>query len=87
MHDVTVLACGTDNPQVNIEPGAGDNANEALLELVDFAHTNIGKEPEELRVIVEGIYRGERVQSEYRHTIYVTDFGAEQRRQGSGVIP
>lgn len=79
MHDVTLLSCGTKNPQLNIEGGAGGKAQEAFLRLVDFAHAHMGEEPEELPVLVEGIYRGQRMGNEYRHTLYVADFRPESK--------
>lgn len=87
MHDVTLLACGADNPQINIESGGGDKAKEAFSQLVDFAHMHMGEEPVELPVMVEGVYRSERVQNEHRHTLYVTDFYPEQRGEGGEAIP
>lgn len=79
IHDVTLLSCRTRNPQLYIEGGAENKAQDAFSRLVDFAHAHLGDEPEELPVMVEGVYRSQRVGSEYIHTLYVTDFRPEQR--------
>lgn len=78
-HGITLVVCGAENPQINIESGEGVKAMQAYSRLTEFAHRQMGQEPEDLPVTVEGIYRSERVQGAYRHTIYMTDFRPEQR--------
>lgn len=71
-HGVTLHACDAKNPQINVE--AGEGGGRAYLRLIEFSHEHMGWEPSDLPVVVEGVYRGERVNGEYRHTLYVTEF-------------
>jgi hypothetical protein len=75
-HEVTLVACGSENPQINIEPGEGRDAEEAYSRLIGFSHQHMGQEPPELPVVVQGVYRGERMGNEYRHTLQVVGFKA-----------
>lgn len=55
-HDITLVACGSNDPQINIEKYEASHAYERL---VDFAHQHMGDEPERLQAIVGGVYRFE----------------------------
>lgn len=74
LHDVTLLACGDRNPQINIERGEVRGAERAYTRLIEYAHVHMGREPRELPVVIEGVYHSERVEDGYRHTVYVSRF-------------
>lgn len=78
-HDVTLLSCGTEGPQVNVESGGEAGAGKAYSRLIKFAHAHMGQEPQDLPVVIEGVYRNEVLRGGSRHVIYVYGFHPDGR--------
>ena len=69
-HDITVLDCGTANPQVFIAPG---NAL-AYENLIDFGVDNRGKNPEQLPVLIDGEFSAKVANGRVVYYMAVDDF-------------
>ncbi|NJB81000.1 hypothetical protein [Xanthomonas arboricola] len=74
IHDITLVECGTNGPQVSIASGEGVNGGRAYMRLIDFAHANMGLEPEDLPVYIKAKYEAGSAEDGFSHKMKIYDF-------------
>ena len=68
---MTLVDCRSRSPQVKFEPGQTSASAKSYERLIEFGHANMGREPEELPVVVEGVYEKKESAAGLVRTFYI----------------